>query len=1209
MNFTPRVLLTLATTMCLATMLPRLYAQVSPQKDIAFERLTVKNGLSQGSVLCILQDKRGFMWFGTEDGLNRYDGHSFKVFRSSHRDSASLASNYIEALYEDKEGILWVGTKSGLCRFNRITENFTVFRADGKSTSLSKAYITSIVDDARGEYLWVGTYGGGLCRMDKKTGSFKTYTKNSRDAGALQSDIVWRLAADKSGAIWVGTYEGGLYRYMSASDNFLRFTPDAVSGLSWQGNDIQSLCADRLGMIWIGTNRSGLWRFEYRPVSRSGIFTHFANDPANPSTVGSSKIVAVLETRAGALWAATDNGLSQMTNRALDQFHTYRRERAETESLVNDDVLSLSEDRSGTVWVGTRDGISFFNPRTRKFLTFRALPNMVRGLSNNAVWAFAEDKEGKIWIGTEDGLNRMESQALSGGDGIFEVFRANDVLPNQLGENFISALCTTRDGTLWIGTNETGIYALRQTGVYGKANFEHYLSATGDERSLASNSVSSIIEDKSGKLWIATDGGVSRLDGIDANGKAQFTNFHKNGAAPDKALASDRVFAVCEDHTGIMWIGTEQGLTRLDPKTGATKIYRSEKGRTESLSDNSIQAIHEDARGNLWLATEGGLNKFDRMSEKFFFVEQAQEGSDAKIAEVLQGTILAIQEDKNGVLWCSTNQGLLRFNPEKNDFRLYDTRDGVQGAEFITGAAFKSKTGALFFGGTNGFSVIQPDSIRVSSTELPIVFTSFTKFGKAFDTKYLDTAIAEKRCIILPHNENNFDIRFAALSFNFSARNRYRYKLEGHDPEWHYADIGQHDAHYTGVPPGSYIFRVEACNYEGIWGESGAQLIIEIQPPFWKTWWFNTIAGIIVIGSIAGFVRWRIKAVEERSKILEKLVDQRTKELQDSNEEIKQQIKEIERQNGILDEQAAEIELKNSELQEANQALKDSEEQRMMERAHLSQSEKMASLGRLTNGVAHEINNPVNFISGAVKPLKRNVSAITQLLEQYSAITPDTITVDALPQIQQQLREIADYKDDIQMETRLKQIDDLIGNIGVGAERISEIVKSLRTLYRPEEEALKTASVHEGIDATIKLLYNQSKYHHIAIQKDYGTDVPDILCYPGPMNQVFMNILHNAIQAIDEKGEVRITTALQANNPKNVVVSVRDTGRGMSAETLEHVFDAGFTTKKDGMGIGLAISKDIIELKHKGSISAKSELGVGTEFTVVLPVDGPQSVR
>ena len=1185
---------------------PKLEAQNFSQSDIAFERLTVKQGLSQGTVLCMVQDRRGFMWFGTEDGLNRWDGHSFKIFRSNPRDTSSLARNYIEALYEDKEGALWIGTKSGLCRFNRTSETFTTFRADGKPQSLSNGYVTSIVDDARGEYLWVGTYGGGLCRMDKKTGLFATYRKNSQDAGALQSDIVWRLAADKTGAIWVGTYEGGLYRYMSSSNNFLRFSPDSVSGLSWRGNDIQSLWTDRLGMVWIGTNRSGLWRFEYRPISRSGEFTHFAHDPANPATLGSSKIVAVLETRSGTLWAATDNGLSEMTNRALEQFRTYRRERAETESLVNDEVLSLYEDKSGTVWVGTRDGISFFNPRTRKFLTYRALPNMVRGLSSNAVWAFAEDSNGKIWIGTEDGLNRMESQALSGGGGVFEVFRASDVLPNQLGENFISALHTARDGALWVGTNQTGLYVLRQTNVYGKANFEHFLSVEGDERSLASNSISSIIEDKNGATWIATDRGASRFDGIDASGKAQFTNFRRTPTAPDHSLAGDLVYALYQDRAGVMWIGTESGLTRLDPKTGLTKIYHVESGRPESLSDNSIQAIYEDKAGNLWLATEGGLNIFDRATEKFSVIEQQQEGGDAKIAEALKGTILAIQEDKSGTLWLSTNQGLVRFTPKTGDMRLYDARDGLQGTEFTTGAALTSKNGVMFFGGTNGFSVFHPDSLRANSTIPEVVFTNFTQFGKPIP---LDTAIAEKRFIVLRYDRNNFEIQFAALSFSFASRNRYRYKLEGFDTDWHYADVQQYDARYTNLDPKEYTFRVQACNYDGVWNETGAALVIEITPPFWVRWWFRGAMAVLLLGGSVGFVRWRVKAVEERNKTLESLVDQRTKELQDSNEEIKQQIKEIERQNGILDEQAAEIELKNSELQEANTALKASEEQRMMERAHLSESEKMASLGRLTNGVAHEINNPVNFISGAVKPLKRNLNAITQILEQYSRITPERLTPETLSSVQQHLREIADMKEDVQIEARLKQIDDLVGNIGVGAERIAEIVKSLRTLYRPEEEALKTASVHEGIDATIKLLYNQSKYHHIAIQKEYSPDVPDILCYPGPMNQVFMNILHNAIQAIGEKGEVRITTALQANNPKNVVVKIRDTGRGMSAETLDKIFDAGFTTKKDGMGIGLAISKDIIEGKHKGSISAVSEIGVGTEFTVILPLDGPHSVR
>ncbi|MCS6808149.1 MAG: two-component regulator propeller domain-containing protein [Bacteroidota bacterium] len=1165
----------------------------------------MKHGLSQGTVLCMLQDKRGFMWFGTEDGLNRWDGHTFKIFRNNPRDSTSLVRNYIEALYEDKEGTLWVGTKGGLCRFNRTTETFTTFYADGKEYSLSKSHVTAIVDDARGEYLWVGTYGGGLCRMDKRTGKFTTYRKATGKKGALWSDVIMRLTADKRGEIWIGTYDGGLYRYVSADDTFQRFYPDTTLGVTWKSVGIEALWADRLGRIWIGTNNLGLLRFEYRPLSQNGEFVRFVHTPVNPAALPSPKVSAVLETKTGELWVGTGNGLALM-NRALETFTTYHHERTEPESLVNDEVLSLYEDRDGTVWVGTRSGINFFHPRAQKFLTYRAMPNQAQGLSNNAVWAFAEDKQGKIWIGTEDGLNRMESNPLAGGSGVFEVFRANDVFPNQLEENFISALCVARDGTLWIGTDKTGLYALRQTYVYGKATFEHYVAQSGEQASLPNNAISKIIEDRDGKIWVATYGGVARLESIRHDGTAVFTTFRYTNPADSQSLIHPIVLDIHQDHTGMIWVGTERGISCIHPSKGTVRNYRPLQSRLESLSDNAVQCVYEDRVGRIWLGTEGGLKKFDPTTGQSAFVDPP-EHADNKLREALRTTILGIQEENTtGILWLSTNHGLIRFNPQTGDMLLYDERDGLQGDEFIVGAAFKSRTGAIFFGGTNGFSVFHPDSLRAVQTVPAVVFTGFTSFNRPIP---LDTVISEKRHVVLKYDENNFELRFAALSFRFAERHRYRYKLEGFDNDWHYLEPGQFDARYTNIEPGEYVFRVQACTYENSWDEAGtATIAITIVPPFWVTWWFRALMAISIVGGGLGFITWRIRSIQERNKILEELVNQRTRELQASNEEIKTQFQEIQRQNAILDQQAAEIEMKNSELQEAYIALKNSEEQRMLERAHLAQAEKMASLGRLTNSVAHEINNPVNFISGAVKPLKRNIGALVQVIEQYSAIVPSKLNESELASVRRQLQEIMEYKEEIQLETRLQQIDDLVNNIGIGAERIAEIVKSLRTLYRPEEDALKTASIHEGIDATIKLLYNQSKYHHIVIKKHYGADVPEILCYPGPLNQVFMNILHNAIQAIgNEKGEIHITTSLQNGNPNNVVVSIRDTGRGMDAATLGRIFEAGFTTKKDGMGIGLAISRDIVENKHKGMITVKSELGVGTEFQVVLPVNGPRA--
>ncbi len=802
--------------------------------EIAFERLTTQQGLSQGSVLSMVQDNRGFMWFGTEDGLNRWDGHSFKIFRANSRDTSSLPRSYVEALCVDSEGTLWVGTKGGLSRYNPYSESFQNYKTGDNQRGLTNGYITSIAEDSSRKYLWIGTYGGGLNRLTKATGEVVHYRKQAGQNNALQSDIIWRVHVTASGQVWVGSYDGGLYQYQPATNNFLRFTPDSSLAQAWRVNDLQAISSDRLGKIWIGTNRSGLWRVEYNPTTKKAVFTHFPHNPSNPASIASSKVSAVWETRNGNLFAATDNGFSMM-NKTQGEFKTYRKERTTIESLVNDEVLSLYEDRDGTVWVGTRDGISFFNPQSRKFISYRAQPNFPQGLSNNAVWAFAEDKNGKIWVGTEDGLNRMETRPLDGGSGIFSVWKANNA-PKQLEENFISTLCVARDGTLWIGTDGSGVYALRQTAVFGNASFEHYVAEEGDAASLTGNSVSKIIEDRDGKIWVATYGGVCRLESIDASGKAQFTRFTYNKDVPAKSLSSPIVLAMCQDRAGLMWIGTENGLTRLDAKTGDTKIYRSENGRPESLSDNAIQFIYEDKAGNLWLATEGGLNKFDREREKFSVVEVSVEGSDAKLLEVLKSTVMRVQEDKSGTLWLSTNHGLVRFVPQSGEMRLYEERDGLQGDEFITGAALTSKNGTMFFGGTNGFSVFHPDSLRKNSSKPRIAFTGFTSFGKLVP---LDTVITEKRSIALAHNNNSFEIQFAALNFSFSSRTRYRYKLEGFENTWHYAEAAQYDARYTNLDIGLYRFRVESRLYDGLWVDSGAMLDIEILPPFYATWWFR----------------------------------------------------------------------------------------------------------------------------------------------------------------------------------------------------------------------------------------------------------------------------------------------------------------------------------------------------------------------------------
>ncbi len=1179
-----------------------LFAQTPAPQSFYFERLTVDNGLSQGRVICMFQDRRGFMWFGTEEGLNRFDGISVKSYKNS-RDMHTLPSNYIEALYEDREGTLWVGTKSGLAKYDRVSETFTRYQSSSSdATSLPANYVTSIVDDISGSFLWVGTYGGGLARLDKAAQKFTTFRKNTARTDALPSDIIWRLTADKSGAIWVGTFKGGIARYMAQSNAFLRFQPDsALSGELY----VQSLCTDHNGIVWAGTG-DGLWRLEYRPITRTGDFTHYKADPANPTALRNSTVNAVLSDRAGRIWAGTNGGL-HLFDRINEQFTRYQNDPSDPNSLVNDGVTSLYEDRSGTIWIGTMNGVSFFNPRAAKFVTYRPETGRVNGLSSSVIWSFAELSDGRAWVGTEDGLNRLETKPLSG-VGTFSIFRKNDNLPNQLQDNFITALCTARDGSLWIGTDEGGVHRLQRPDVYGLGSFESYLSNDTDPKSLSSNIVSSIIEDKQGRIWIATAQGVSRFDGTDASGKAMFTRISSDPANLTTTLVNPAVTSLLADAQGFIWAGTDNGLSRIDAASLGVKSYRVlDENSDGTLSaqlgadNNAIQALLETKDGKLWVGTQGGLYTFDRASEKFKEVQIGKKNGPHAARQQNISVVLGLLEDNVGSIWISTNQGLCRFTPTDSSARFYDTRDGLQGKEFITGAAFKSRSGIMYFGGLNGFNTFHPDSLRNNSIAPAVVLTEFTRYGAPIP---LDSSISEIHSITLPHNQSTFEIKFAALSYSFAGRNLYQYRLEGYEDEaWHFAT--SNDARYTNLPPGEYIFHVKASNYDGKWNEEGTSLRIVVKPPFWRTWWFLALSVMVVGGSIFGGVRLRIKAVQDQNKRLAEQVEERTKQWREANESLTGANEEITRQNEVLQDQAREIELAHTSLQEKSLAVEKTLNELKQTQMQLVQSEKMASLGQLTAGVAHEINNPVNFISGAVKPLGRNLAILKQTLEQYAAIKPEHISIEAITLVQQQLRDIQDYTDEAQLDVRLQQIDDLVGNIGVGAERIAEIVKILRNFSRLDEGALKRVSLHEGIDASLRLLHNQYKNRSLSIVKNYG-EVPEVMCFPGPINQVFMNIIHNATQAIKESGEVRITTETDSTNPKNIIVRIADNGVGMPPDVQKRIFEPFYTTKDAGIGtgLGLSISADIVA-KHQGSIQVKSEIGFGTEFSIILPIDGP----
>lgn len=1160
---------------CMATTLA---AQQQPTA-LLFERLTQKNGLSQSSVQCMLQDSRGFMWFGTQDGLNRWDGNTMKVYRSHPGKKDALQNSDIQAITEDARGNLWIGTQNGLYRFDRITELFSNIQP--KIQASSKISVTALVKDKSGK-IWVGSYHHGLFSLDPMAQNpeetFTQFKANANDPSALHNQLIWRLTLDERGDLWIATYGGMLHKMQQNTNKFIRFSYDSLTKETPRKNTIEAFHYNAAtGRMWIGRDESGVSRFAYLPMTKSGAFF-----PLPHPQLKNIIIRAIYEDKLGKVWIGTTRGLF-VYELSTGYLSTYTHEPNEQTSLANDAVLSIYEDRAGTIWVGTDNGASFVHPSAKKFTVYRAY-NTPRSLASNNIWSLLEDKSGTVWVGTDEGLSRLDAQPLSGKNE-FTTYRHDDENPRSLSHDLVSALYETKAGVLWVGTNGGGLNRFERSVISGLGEFRSFIPDPDRNTSLSNEFINTILEDKRGRVWVGTAQGLNRLESFDAGGEAIFRRYLPFDNA-SFGVGSSVINTLLEDKTGTLWIGTIIGLLRYNPKTDSITAFTFEKNKCYVLS------LCEDKNGNLWVGTyDGGLKKFNHTTLEYTETYTVEDG-------LPNNTITGIVEDSRGFLWLSTNKGLSRFEPLKKVFRNYDERDGLQSDEFNQGAFAKGQGGLLYFGGGEGFNVIKPTDVKDNQYIPQLVLTDFTVL---FDRTYKqDSSIIEKRHIELPYDKNYFVIKFASLSYTFSDKNRFKYKLEGLDEDW--MDAGkQQDARYTKLEPGTYTFLLKGSNYDGVWNDKPLQVTITIHPPWWKTLWFRILLFVSILTAVALVYIWRVKAIQEQNRKLELLVMERTKELEDSNIELSAANDEIRRQNTILDKQAGDIELANTELEEHNQRLAGALHELKQTQTQLIQSEKMASLGQLTAGVAHEINNPVNFVSGAVKPLRRNVSAIIQIFRQYSNIRSEFLTPETLPVVKKSLEELELEREGLQIDTMVAQTDSLLNSIGEGALRIAEIVKGLRNFSRLDESERKKVNIHEGLDSTLTILQHQIK-NFITVIKDYG-DVPEIVCYPGQLNQVFMNIFVNAIQAMPsnrDHAEIRIKTLTVGNN---LVIRIKDNGVGMPEEIRRKVFDPFFTTKDvgSGTGLGLSISFGIIE-KHHGAIAVESAQGEGTEFSISLPI-------
>lgn len=873
------------------------------QEHIFFEHIGRKEGLPQVSVNAIVQDELGFMWFGTQEGLTRFDGYDFQTFKHDVNDPGSLGDNSVWCILCSNDGTMWVGTNEGLSRFNPNTKTFINHRFDpGAPESMSDLNVRALLLDSQG-MLWVGTRNGGLnCCKPSGDGRliFQRYTHDENDGKSIGSNYICDLYEDDQGRLWVATIGGGLNRLdlKHKENGFTRFTfdpgnPESISssnvlclyesrhkgllvgtekGLNRLKNDgngferflndpqdenslghnaVSCMTQDPDGGLWIGTNGGGLDRLD-----ENGRFHHFPSKSEMEYGLSGNDVRSLFFDRQGLLWIGTyGNGLNKM-DRTTRAFSLLRHDSRDDKTLSDNIVLSILEDRRGTLWVGTWGaGVNRLQDRKTVDRHFFHDPCNMDGLSSNTIWAMLEDLKGNLWFGTwKGGLNRLPASERPKENPKFLHYRHDANKPDSLANDSILCLFEDSRGILWIGTWGGGLNRVTpDCSGNRKIRFEKYLHDPRDNQSIGDNFIKTIMEDRAGNIWVGTwGGGISLLSATAIkNGEKKFIRYQKEWNTPN-ALSHNDVLSIYEDREGIFWIGTYGGgLNRFDPKTGQFKAYTENNG----LSNNAVYGIVPDDRGALWLSTNFGINRFD---------------------------------------------------PKTEIFVNYDARDGLQGDEFNQEAYLKGRNGNIYFGGVMGLTIFNPDNLIENEFIPPVYLTDFQLFHQSIPISksgILTQSIETTQSITLNYREATFGMVFSALNYRQSDKNRFAYILEGIDKEWIETDHEMRMASYTKVDPGTYTFRVKASNDDVKWNNEGASLEIKILGPWWALWWVRAIAIVLFICILWAIHQASVHFLRKQKVSLEKMVRKRTMDIVRQKEQIAHKNRSLAEKNTLLEQQ------------------------------------------------------------------------------------------------------------------------------------------------------------------------------------------------------------------------------------------------------------------------------------------------------------------
>lgn len=1090
MHLKSGVILSITVLLCFAPV----HFVSSQDFSMVFSHVDVNNGLSDNWVKCIYRDSRGFIWFGTNSGLNRFDGYDFEVFRHNAADSSSIADNAINAIAEDREGNLWVGTRGGISILD--SDNYT-FSNVNLVPSMPLAcqdisYITAMVAGESGDLL-IGTHNG-LFLYNHSSKSFRHLMPDEQSCSSGLNNIT-SIAPGIDGTYWIGTSNSFVFRFSPQSNSFEKF--EYRKGVNENPGIVTALFAGRDKNLWVG-NESGLSVFD---IETGTWDMNFAN--SSGKYFSKLQITGIDQDRAGQVWVSTD-GQGVFIINPLDYSlvnivnHPYV-----SGSLSSNGLTSILCDNTGITWLGTsKKGLDFYKKNIWKFSLHQNYPGDENSLSHNDVDCITEDWKGNIWIGTNGGgLNYLDRSTNR-----FTRYTAGAPGSDALSSNTVVSLFEDSEKKLWIGTYLGGLNCFDPS----TGKFTVYRHDNLDSTTISDDRIWSVCEDSRKNLWVGTlTSGLNRFD----RSSGKFTRYNTQNST----ICFNYINSLELDKDDNLWISSANGLIFFNPEQGMARCYFHNPDDNTSLSDNQVVSTFTDSRGFFWVCTSNGLNLMDRQTGRFsVFTEDDGLPSNA---------VLRILEDENGNLWISTKNGISRLiisdDREKGEktftFRNYGMSDGLQGKEFTETAALATRDGQLWFGGPDGLNAFYPLEIVDDTSKSEVVLTGLRIFNRkiAYGEKVNNRILLEKPVfntekLVLKYRENSFTIDFAALNYFNPANNKYSFNLEGFDDIWITTEGNENFATFSNLNNGNYIFRVRATNQDGIWNNNTTEIRIRVLPPWWKSWYAYLIYTMLIL-SLLTFLRYLILYRERLNMRLE---------------------------------------------------------QEQIESQHVHEIDAL-KIKFFTN-ISHEFRTPLTLI----------LSPVEKLLEKRKG-SPDEKYLNLIRQNGRRLllmvNQLLDFR---RMEVQGFGFNPAFGDI---VSFIDDIVASFDDL----SEEKKISLVYKpGIDE-LNVWFDRDK-----------------------IEKIMFNLLSNAFKFTDSGGVITVSLSAGAKTGYNggyrrVEIKVIDSGIGIPAGKVDRIFDyfyqVNYLDDVRGTGLGLALVKEFARL-HDGEVSAESEPGKGSCFTIVLPL-------